>query len=180
MVPKKVLTYLDKNKIGHEIIKHRPVFTAYDLAATLKEKMNKVAKTLLIKVGGKRYVIIVLPAHLKIDFKKLQKILKTEKIELATEQAIKKFLNVKPGALLPFGTLHKMETFLDKALFKTEHALFGAGSFTESLRLKVKDLAKLENATVADFGLVAKKNIKKAAKKVTPKIKKAIKKITKK
>ena len=83
MVPKKVLAYLEKNKVAHEIIKHRPVFTAYDLAATLKEKMNKVAKTLLIKVGGKRYIIIVLPAHLKIDFKKLQKILKAEKIELA-------------------------------------------------------------------------------------------------
>jgi len=173
MISKNVLNYLKKNKVKHEIVKQKPVFTAYDLAATLKEKMNKVAKTLLIKVGGKRYIIIILPAHLKIDFKKMQKVLKTQKIELATEQAIKKFLNTKPGALLPFGTLHKLETFLDKALFKTEHALFGAGSFTESLRLKVKDLAKLENATVADFGAVAKKS----AKKATAKIKKTVKKL---
>lgn len=173
MIPKKVLDYLNKNKIKHELVKHRPVFTAYDLAATLKEKMNKVAKTLLVKVGGKKYVIIILPAHLKIDFKKLQKVLKTEKIELATEQAIKKILNVKPGALLPFGTLHKLETFLDKALFKTEHALFGAGSFTESLRLKVKDLSKLEKATVADFGALAKRSINKTVKKVKKAVKKA-------
>ena len=175
MIPKKIIGYLEKNKVKHEVVKHRPVFTAYDLAATLKEKMNKVAKTLLVKASGKRYVIIILPAHLKIDFKKLQKVLKTEKIELATEQVIKKMLNAKPGALLPFGTMHKLETFLDKALFKTEHALFGAGSFTESLRLKVKDLAKLENATVADFGLAAKKSVKKAVKKV----KKAVKKTRK-
>ncbi|MCX6779133.1 MAG: YbaK/EbsC family protein [Candidatus Magasanikbacteria bacterium] len=175
MIPKKILGYLEKNKVKHEVVKHRPVFTAYDLAATLKEKMNKVAKTLLIKVGGKRYIIIVLPAHLKIDFKKLQKILKVEKVELATEKTIKKLLNAKPGSLLPFGALNKMETFLDKALFKTEHALFGAGSFTESLRLKVKDLAKLENATVADFGSAAKKSVKKAVVKV----KKVVKKVRK-
>ncbi len=174
MIPKKVLAHLKKNKVKHQIITHKPVFTAYDLAATLKEKLNKVGKTLLIKVGGKRYIIIVLPAHLKIDFKKLKKIFKIDKIELATEKEMQKVLKVKPGALLPFGSLHKVEMFLDKALLKMQDVLVGAGSFTESLRLKSKDLHKLEKATVADFSAAAQKGSKKIikeAKKVIKKVK---------
>lgn len=176
MIPKKVFDHLKRNKIKHEIVKHKPVYTAYDLAATLKESLEKIGKTLLIKVGGKKYIIIIIPAHLKVDFKKLSKIFKIDKIQLASEKEITKVLKVKPGSLLPFGTLHKLETFLDKALLKAEDVLVGAGSFTESLRLKSKDLHKLENATVADLSLV----VKKQAKKVAAKIKKAVKKATRK
>lgn len=172
MIPKKVLNYLQKNKIKHEVVKHKQVFTAHDLAATLKEKLNKIAKTLLVKVGGKRYIIIVIPAHLRVDFKKLKKIFKIDKVELATEKEMQKILKVKPGALLPFGALHKLESYLDKTLLKAEDILIGAGSFTESLRLKARDLPKLERMTLADLGEKIVKTSKKAVKKIKAKIKK--------
>ena len=49
-VSKKVLSYLDGKKISYEIVPHKKVFTAYDLAQTLGEELNKIAKTLLVKV----------------------------------------------------------------------------------------------------------------------------------
>jgi prolyl-tRNA editing enzyme YbaK/EbsC (Cys-tRNA(Pro) deacylase) len=59
---------------------------------------------------------------------------------------------VKLGAITPFGTIHKLEVFADKSLAKMQHAIFQAGSFTESLRLKMKDYLKSENVQTGDFG----------------------------
>lgn len=164
MIPKKIIAYLDKSKVKYDLVKHKKVFTAFDLAQTLKEKMQKIAKTLLVKTD-KKYVLVVLPAHYRLDMAKVKKFLKVKKAELAPEQVMKKVFKVEPGAMTPFGSLHKAEVVLDKALVKAKEVLVSAGSFTDSLRLQAKDLQKLEKATWADLGKMAEKKIKKALKK---------------
>lgn len=170
MIPKKILSHLDKNKIKYGIIKHKTVYTAYDLAQTLVKKMNEIAKTLIVKVD-KGYVLVVLPAHLRVDLGKVKKLLKAKSVELAPEKVMEKVFKVKPGAITPFGSLHKAEVLIDKALLKTKEAIVSAGSFTDSLRLKVKDLQKLEGATLADLAQVVKKKAKKVLKKACRKCK---------
>lgn len=165
MIPARILSHLKKNKIKHEVLKHKTVYTAYDLANTLAKKLNEIAKTLVVKVD-KKYVLVVLPAHLRLDLAKLKKVMKAKSAELAPEKVMEKVFKVKPGAVTPFGSLHKVEVLLDKALLKTQKAIISAGSFTESLRLKVKDLHKLEKATLADVGEKVKKQAKKIIKKV--------------
>lgn len=150
-IPKKLLTHLDKNKIKYEILKHKTVFTAYDLAQTMKKKLQEIAKTLLVKVD-KKYYLVVLPAHYKLDFGKLKKTLKAKKVEIAKEKEMQTKFKVKPGAITPFGKIHKLEVFADKSLVKLQHAIFQAGSFTESLHMKVKDFLKSEEAKTGDFG----------------------------
>jgi len=168
-IPKKITNYLDKAKIKYDKLEHRVVYTAHDLAATLKEKMQNIAKTLLVKVD-KRYVLIVLPAHYKLDMAAVKKFYKAKKAEIAKEGMIKKLLGGKPGALTPFGALHKVDVAIDKALMKTDKAIVRAESYTESLRMKIKDLQELEDAAVGAFGKVIKvrqqqKSQKKTAKK---------------
>lgn len=156
MIPKNVLKYLDKNKIKYEKLLHKTVFTAYDLAQTLKQELKKVAKTLLVKADGK-YIIVVLPAHYRLDLAKVKKALKAKKIELVSEKIMLKVLKIKPGKMTAFGKLHKLETWVDKNLLKTEKAIMQAGSFTESLRLKVKDFVKLEEAKLGQLAMSGKK-----------------------
>ena len=150
-IPKKLLNYLDKNKIKYDILKHRTVYTAYDLAQTMKQKLQEIAKTLLVKVD-KQYHLVVIPAHYKLDFGKLKKALKAKKVGIAKEKEMQTKFKVKPGAITPFGTMHKVGVFVDKTLLKTQKAIFGAGSFTESLRMKVKDFLKLEDAETGSVG----------------------------
>lgn len=169
MISQKVLSFLKKNKITYQVVHHKQVFTAFDLSNTLKEKLNKIAKTLVVR-ADKKYVLVVLPAHLRVDFNKLKKALKAKAVEMAPEETMAKIFKIKPGAITPFGGLHKVETYLDKALFKAKEVLVGAGSFTDSLRLQTKDLAKLEKVTLADLGSAAKKAVKKVTKKVLKKV----------
>jgi prolyl-tRNA editing enzyme YbaK/EbsC (Cys-tRNA(Pro) deacylase) len=172
---KKITLHLGKQKLAFEIVKHRKVYTAYDLAQTAGEKLENVAKTLLVKVqlpglkkNEDRYYTVVVPASYYVELGKLKKLLKAKKIELVFEKGMKK-LGIEPGALTPFGSLRGYATVVDKALLKSKTALMGAESFTEHLRMKVKDFVKSEHPILGAFG---KKNTmklqakpKKAAKK---------------
>lgn len=150
-IPKKLLGHLDKNKIKYEVLKHKTVFTAYDLAQTTKHKLQEIAKTLLVK-ADKKYYLVTIPAHYKLDFGKVKKMLKAKKVDIAKEKDMKTQFNTKPGAMTPFGTMHKAEVLIDKTLLKAKQMIFSAGSFTESLRMKVKDYIKAENPQTGDLG----------------------------
>lgn len=150
-IPKKLQSYLSKAKIDFEPVAHKTVYTTFDLAATLKEKLDKIAKTLLVKTD-KKYVLVVLPGTYRLNMAKLKKILKAKKAMIADEKMIVKYLKGKPGALHPFAKMHKIELVVDDALSKAGKILVRAGSYTDSLRLKVKDLHKLEQAIVGKIG----------------------------
>jgi len=150
MIPKKILSYLEKNKVKYEIVKHKIVYTAQDLSATLKTKLNEIAKTLIIKTD-KGYFLLVLPASRQIDFSKLKKILKVKKIGLITENLMKKIVKIKPGTVPPFGSLYKLDVYLDKSLKKIKKVIVRAGSYAESLKIKLSDLIKMEKPEEGQF-----------------------------
>ena len=168
-VSKKVLTHLKAGKVKFDVVEHRKVYTAYDLAQTLGEKLEKIGKAVLVEAElpklqkkGKNYFVLVLPASYRVDLKKLKKELKAKSAALAPERVMKKF-GIKAGELTPFGAIHKLEVLLDKGLLKGKEVLLSAGSFTDSVRLKVKDLHKLEKARLVSAS--AKAPAKKKTKK---------------
>lgn len=183
-VAKPLLKYLDKADIKYEIVPHKKVYTAYDLAQTLGEKLDGIAKTLLLKVElpkvdkrGK-YYILVIPASYRANFQKVKKHLNAKKVEMAVEKQLKK-LNLNPGAITPFGGYHGIEVLLDKTLMKARQALVSAGAHTEALRIKVKDLHEKEHATLGQFGDKAKLKLQKILKKAKKKTAKTVKKAKK-
>lgn len=169
---KKVAKHLEKAGVAFEVVPHRKVFTAYDLAQTMGAKLDDIAKSLLVKVElpqvkkkGGHYFVVVLPATANLDLKKLKKALKAKKVEMAPEKIMKK-LGLEPGALSPFGSMRDLEVVVDKGLMRVRDVIVGAESFTESLRLKMKDLVAIETPLVA---VVGKKNKLKLQKKAKPK-----------
>ncbi len=159
-IPKKVLKHLAKAGVSYDILKHKTVYTTFDLAQTIKEKLDKIAKTLLVK-ADKKYVLVVLPAHYKLDLSKLKKVLKAKAVAIAPEKIMTKVLKTKVGALTPFGSLHKVDVVLDSAFAKAQRVLLRAGSYTESIAMKMRDYAKMENPIKGAVGKLEKKYLKK-------------------
>lgn len=155
-VPKKVTNHLDKQKVKYDIVPHKTVFTVYDLAQTTKSKLNTIAKTLLVK-ADKNYHLVVLPAQKRLDLAAVKKLTQAKTVALAKEKDMLTKFKMKPGAMTPFGSLHKVGVIVDKGLVKTEKVLMGAGSFTESLRVKMKDYLKSEQPTVGSISEKPKK-----------------------
>lgn len=150
-IPAKVISFLKKYKVKHEVVEHRTVFTAYDLAQTLKRKLTEVAKTLVVKVD-KGHAILVLPASHQVDFKALKKVTGAKKVDIDRENTMVKLFKVKPGAISPFhGPLAKLPVYVDRAVMRAQKAVVQAGSFEQSLHMKTKDLLKVVEGKLAVF-----------------------------
>ena len=170
-VPKKLVKFLDEHGIDHEILEHKTVYTAFDLAQTTKKKLQEIAKTLAIKADQK-YVLVVVPASHRLDLGKLKKLLKAKKLEIVKETQIAKAFKVKPGTLTPLAKFHNVPVYVDKALLKSKLVVVNAGSYTESLAMKAKDLLTV--------GAEAAGNFAKTHKFKKPKVTKCKKKTVKK
>jgi Ala-tRNA(Pro) deacylase len=163
-LPLKLVKYLEEAGIDHEILEHKTVYTAFDAAATMKKKMNEIAKALYVK-ADKDYYVVILPADQNLDFKKLAKCISqaTPKpikvIKIPGEKLMLTALKMKKGALTAFGKLNKLPVVVEKSLSKAKKATFSSGSFNHSIEMAVKDFVELENAIVGSFG--KKKTVKK-------------------
>ncbi len=154
-LPKTVQQYLQTNKVPFEAVEHKIVFTAYDLAATLKEKLEGIGKTLLIK-SDNGFVLVLLPANRRLDLVKLKKALGAKKLSIVSEKEMIAKFKVKAGGLTSFGAIHKAEVFVDSALLKAAKILVAAGSFTDHVRMKARDFVKLENAKTGNISSAVK------------------------
>jgi len=164
-IAKKLLNYLDKNKVKYEVVEHRKVFTAYDAAATMHKKFSQIAKNLLVK-ADKNFIMTILPASRNLDLKKLAKVVGAKKAELPSERVMVNRFKVKPGALPAFGGLYKLPVYVDRALLKEKKVVFSSGDFQASIEMSVKDYLKLEQVEkgqIAGFSVV--KKVKKVKQK---------------
>ncbi|MEK7580122.1 MAG: YbaK/EbsC family protein [Patescibacteria group bacterium] len=150
-IAKKLVNHLEKNKIKHTVINHKIVYTAYDLAQTLKVKLNEIAKTLIIK-ADKNYVLVALSANQMLDLGKLKKLLKAKKIGIAKENVMKKIFKIKPGTITPFGSLYKLPVYCEKNLTKIKVGILGGGSYRDSVKIRISDFVKLEKPIIGIFG----------------------------
>jgi len=179
-LPAKLVKYLEKAGIKHEILEHKTVYTAYDAAATMRKKLDEIAKSLLVK-ADKDYYLVILPADRNLDFEKLGKCIgaRTKKpvkaVKIPGEKIMEKLLKMKAGALSAFGGLHKLPVVIDKKMAKAKKAVFSSGSFNHSVEMAVRDFIKMENAFLGNFGIKKKIKKKKPSKAKKMKRKKVVK-----
>lgn len=164
-VSQALINLLNKNKIKYEVLKHRKVFTAFDLARTLHLDPKQIGKDLVMK-ADREYIIAIIPATRNLDIQKLKKVINIQrkkeglkaakKIGFATEKWIKTNLKGKVGANSPFGTLQKLPVYLDRALMKVSKMIVNGGDYNYSVSLTPKQFVKLEKPILGSFGKARK------------------------
>lgn len=183
----KILNYLDSNKVKFENIAHKTVYTAFDIAQTLKTKMSEIGKPVVIKADGK-YSLVVIPADRQIDIAKLKKQLKAKKIELVSEKVMAQVLNLKNESVSAFGKLRDLQVYVDKNIVKNKNVILATNNFTNSIKMAVKDFVQMEQAVVGEISKTkefkkvkaqVKKKVALAKAKILkkPKVKKIVKKV---
>ncbi len=167
MTNKKLIKMLDEWGIDYEVLKHKTVFTAHDVAATLRTKLDDIVKTLIIE-ADKQFYLVSLPATKNVDFKQLAKAIKkmggsVKTIAIPNEKVLAKKLGIKPGSVTAFAKLHKLPHIVDKDIKKIKKAVLSGGSVSESIKMKMADWLKVEEPAVHIVGV--KRKIKKVATK---------------
>jgi prolyl-tRNA editing enzyme YbaK/EbsC (Cys-tRNA(Pro) deacylase) len=195
--------YLEDKGVDPKIVEHKTVYTAYDVANTLKRKLDEIVKTLLVKADN-YYYVVCLPANQNLDFKKIQKAIegavgkKVKTVKIPSEEVMIGLLKLRKQGMSAFGGFHKLPVIAEKNLANLKKAIFSSGSFNHSIEMGAKQFIGLENAVLASFGInkkvslikkrpassikikprayktmATKKKAKKAAKKPVAKKKKA-------
>lgn len=172
---KSLQNLLEKNKVKHEVIDHKTVYTALDSAETQHIKPQEVVKTLVMKINAKKYVLALIPANKNLDKNKflneVNRWLKKEgektvkSVEFAKEVWMKKNMKGKIGATIPFGSLSKMQAFIDKSLLKNKNLIINTGDYEKSIKLATKKFLELEEMVKGIFSEVKKKKVKSKTKK---------------
>ncbi|MBI5135043.1 YbaK/EbsC family protein [Candidatus Uhrbacteria bacterium] len=154
-ISKKLLKHLEAGKVRYDVVDHRKVYTAYDLAATLKKKLDTIAKSVIIVVDRNHW-IAVLPGNRRVDLSKLKKVLKAKQVTMAKESVQQTVMKIRRGGITPFGVLYgNMPVVVDRTLSKMKKILVSTGSFEQSLHLSAKALLDATQAKVADFSVRA-------------------------
>ena len=161
---------LEKNKVKHEVVDHKKVYTALDSAETQHIKPQEVVKTLVMKVNPKKYILALIPANKNLNKKKflkeVNKWLKKEgektvkTVGFAKEAWMKKNIKGKIGATIPLGSLNKTVAFIDKNLLKNRNLVISTGDYKKSIKLATKKFLELEKMIKGSFS-ETKKKVKK-------------------
>jgi len=170
-LPKKVVDYLKKAGVPHDVIEHKTVYTAYDAAQTMGKKMSEIAKSLLVK-ADKDYFVVIVPADQNIDMDKLKKAIGKTKgkavktVMIPGEKIMANLLKLKNETVSAFGQMHKLPVLIDKKMAKAKKAVFSSGGFNHAVEMKVKDFMNLEKAQECSCS-APKKKAKPASAKAT-------------
>ncbi len=102
-----------------------------------------MVQTVIIDIHGK-LATLTMPATWRIRWDRLSKILDTDFVDLADEQAFQdRFPDCEVGAMPPFGNLFGMSVYCAETLTEQPELAFAAGSHTDSLPMKTRDFLNL-------------------------------------
>lgn len=156
-VTKQITDLLEESGCWFQVFEHAPVRTSEEAARVRPEfTMHQGAKAMIVKIKKPQeensFVMLVFPADLKFDSKKVKAILGARNINFATEEEVGALTGgVEVGGVPPFGNLFGLEVLVDESLFANEKVIFNAGDRSISLTMKSGDYKKLVNPKISQF-----------------------------
>jgi len=142
---------LERSGIDFDLIEHRHTETAGAEARAMGVPPDHVAKTIVL-TNGEGFVRAVVPASTRLDLHKARELLNDRRARLASEEElVLAYPMYELGAVPPFGVPAGDRVLLDSRLARLDSVVLEAGSHSESVRLKTRDLLSLSDAEVADI-----------------------------
>jgi Ala-tRNA(Pro) deacylase len=143
-VNERLLRLLVSSRIEYELLPHREAFTAQDVAQTSHVAGRRLAKVVVARAMGGRYLMAVLPASYHLELGKLERLSRLEGLALASEHEIQPlFPDCEVGAMPPFGHLYNLPLYVDACLMEGENIVFQAGNHHEAIRMSLADYDRL-------------------------------------
>jgi prolyl-tRNA editing enzyme YbaK/EbsC (Cys-tRNA(Pro) deacylase) len=153
-----VTEHLEQQGSAFELLPHRQAYTSTDEARALGIDAGEVLKTLAIRTGS-GYVLAVIPASRRLDLRLVRDALGDHQARLASEEElVRDFAGYQLGALPPLGALLGCEVLIDPEVPEHDLVVFAAGTQTESVRMRTRELFASEQVTTvplvkqADWG----------------------------
>lgn len=144
-----ILQRLKELGIQYELIEHKAVFNMEEMDALGKDffKGAAICKNLFLRdQKGKRHFLVTMKEEKQANLAEIAKSCLATKLSFASEERLKKYLNLTPGAVTPLAIINDeqkaVEVILDKDLFKEEKIGVHPGVNTSTVIISPADLEK--------------------------------------
>lgn len=144
-----ILQRLKELGIQYELIEHKAVFNMEEMDALGKDffKGATICKNLFLRdQKGKRHFLVAMKEEKQANLAEIAKSCLATKLSFASEERLKKYLNLTPGAVTPLAIINDeqkaVEVILDKDLFKEEKIGVHPGVNTATVIISPADLEK--------------------------------------
>lgn len=155
-VTTQIVNLLKSNGYWYETFEHESVRTSEEAAKVRHGyTLEQGAKALIVRLktnGQSEFIMLVMPAHLRLDTKKAKQYLHIKDLRFATEEEVEKVTNgVLVGGVPPFGNIFHIKTIVDPKLFLNERIVFNAGDRRFSIGMLSQDYKNIVNSEIVDI-----------------------------
>lgn len=140
----KVYDVLEQLGIKYERHEHKAVYTMEELNLADLGIKGEDCKNLFIKnrKGNQHYLVIV-PSAQRIDLKKLGEKIGAVGLSFASEERLKKYLGLTPGAVSPYGLINdkdkEVQVVVDESLTSADYVNFHPNVNTATITVSAQD-----------------------------------------
>jgi Ala-tRNA(Pro) deacylase len=137
----RVREFLEEHDVPFEVERHRPVYTAQEIAAAEHIPGSRFAKAVIL-MAGSAPLMAVISADRHVKLGKASTAVGSD-VRLAAEAEFAPLCpDCERGAEPPFGNLYDMPVYLDTA-FSSEEMVFNAGNHEETISMSTADYVTL-------------------------------------
>jgi Ala-tRNA(Pro) deacylase len=148
----RVETLLEIEGLRHRSVRHFEAFSALEAAVASRIPGEEMAKAVVLRDYGGRYLMAVVPATCDLDLEALAEASGHDQLALATEKEVARlFPDCDSGAVPPFGALYEIPTFLDLCLCEGPEVYFTAGSRRELVGMRMADFVFAAKPLLGQF-----------------------------
>ncbi len=144
---KQLYKILNDLEISFDYHEHPPAPTIEEAAKYWKDLDAAHCKNLFFRNHkGNRHYLVIIDYKSQLAIKELEQKLKQGKLSFSSEKRLKKYLNLTPGSVSPFGLINDIDNhvyiFIDKKLKNSSTISFHPNINTASIILKYSDFIK--------------------------------------
>lgn len=138
--------------ISYEQVEHAPAFTMDEYNALGFNPNDEICKNLFLRdYKGKRHMLVVLKGSKHADLRLIQAEVESSKLSFASDERLKKYLDVQKGSVSPFGLLFDtsaaVEVYFDEDLQNAPRLGFHPNDNTATVFLPFSEVRRYIEST---------------------------------
>jgi Cys-tRNA(Pro) deacylase len=135
--------------IEHQVVRHGPVSSVAEAAASQGVEIRDLVKTIVVRRTEDQYVFVLVPGDRVISWPKLRGLLGVNRLSLPDAGSAKEATGYERGTITPFGSARPWPVIVDSRL-RGRRISLGAGERGVAIRVAADDAAAALDATFAD------------------------------
>ena len=145
---------LQAQGIPFRLYRHpHPIRSLEQAAKERGQRLEQVVRSLLFRVGEGRFVLVLMPGGLRVDWAALRRHLGVSRVTTATPEEVLEITGYPVGAVGPLGLRQPVPILADPRAFAPEEVSIGSGEQGVAVILRSADLHRALGEMVEEIPL---------------------------